>query len=75
ARYGGVVMSLSRFEDPDTSSFTAPEIVHRVKMKQHIGFVFSSDSPTRIEELLTETIQRIQAEFHAALPPAESVAH
>lgn len=74
-QYGGVVMSLSRFEKPDTSSFTAPEIVHRVDLKSHIGFVFRADTPERIEQLLTEHIDRIGRDFGAQMPAQESVAH
>jgi hypothetical protein len=70
-RYAGVVMSLSRFERPDTSAFSDPEIVHRVDMKSHIGFVVSADTPERVEELLTDYIARIARDFHAAMPAPE----
>jgi hypothetical protein len=75
AQYGGVTMSLSRFEKPDTSSFTDAEIVYRADMKSHIGFVLKSDSPARVETLLEHYMGRIQREFHASLPAADSVAH
>lgn len=74
-RYGGVVMSLSRYEVPDTTSFNAPEIVYRVDLKSHIGFVFNSDSPDHIERLLTEHIERIGREFGAVLPALDRVGH
>ncbi len=74
-RYGGVVMSLARQEKPDTSAFTDPEIVYRADMKYHIGFVLASDSAARIEELLTRYMERIAADFHAALPGADKVGH
>jgi hypothetical protein len=68
-------MSLANCEKPDTGSFTAPEIVHRIDLKHHIGFVLSSDRPERIEELLDEYTVRIASEFHATMPAQESVAH
>ncbi|MFO0938073.1 MAG: ATPase [Gemmataceae bacterium] len=74
-RFGGVVMSLSRFETPDTSSFNDPEIVERANMKSHIGFVLTSDSQARIEALLTSYRERIARDFGAAMPAQESVAH
>lgn len=74
-RYGGVVVSLSRYETPDTSSFNDPEVVYRMDMKQHIGLVIASDSPQRVEELLTNYIERIARDFGAVLPAADSVAH
>jgi carbamoylphosphate synthase large subunit len=75
ARYAGVVVSLSRFERPDTSSFADPEVVFRMDMKHHIGLVVAADTPERIETLLTTYIDRIGREFSAVLPAADSVAH
>jgi phosphoribosylamine-glycine ligase len=72
-RYAGVVMSLCRYEHPDTSSFTDPEIVHRVDLKSHIGFVVAADTPDRVEQLLTDYTGRIQRDFHAALPAPENL--
>ena len=74
-KYGGVVMSLSRFEKPDTSSFTDPEIVYRADMKSHIGFVVRAETPQRVEQLLTNYKDRIARDFGAAMPAQESVAH
>ena len=74
-QYGGVVMSLSRFEKPDTSSFTDPEIVYRTDLKSHIGFVVCADSQQRVEQLLTNYMDRIAKDFGAAMPAQESVAH
>jgi hypothetical protein len=74
-RYGGVVMSLARQEHPDTSSFDDPEIIYRVKMKQHIGFVLNAETPLRVEQLLTSYMDRIGRDFHAAMPAADKVSH
>lgn len=74
-RYGGVVTSLSRFEKPDTAAFTDPEIVHRLDMKHHIGFVVAADTPERVEELLSSYMDRIARDFHAVLPAADKVSH
>src|SRR5262249_14495097 len=40
--YGGVVVSLAKQEWPDSSPFADPEVVYRLKMKQHIGLVVVS---------------------------------
>jgi hypothetical protein len=74
-RYGGVVTSLCRFEKPDTSSFSDPEIVYRLQMKNHIGFVVAADAPERVEELLASYMDRIARDYHAALPAADRVSH
>jgi hypothetical protein len=74
-RYAGVVISLARQERPDTSPFTDPEIVHRVDLKHHIGFVVAADTPERVEELLTNYMERIARDYHAAMPAQETAAH
>jgi biotin carboxylase len=74
-KYAGVVTSLCRFEKPDTSSFADPEIVHRLEMKHHIGFVVAADTPGRVEQLLANYMDRIARDFHAVLPAADRVSH
>jgi biotin carboxylase len=74
-RFGGVVTSLARQEKPDTSGFTDPEIVHRLEMKHHIGFVVAADSPQRVEELLTQYMDRIARDFHAVMPGQDKAGH
>lgn len=68
--YGGVVISLSRFASPDTSAFDDAEIVERITLKNHIGFVVRSPSSDRVEALLANYRERIASGYHAALPPA-----
>lgn len=69
-RYGGVVVSLARQEWPDTSAFNDPEIVYRMKKKQHVGLVVCSDDPNRVDALLKDYSERIAREFLMTLPPA-----
>jgi hypothetical protein len=74
-RFGGVVTSLTRQEWPDTSSFNDPEIVFRLELKHHIGFVVAADTPERVEELLTRYMDRIASEYHAVLPAQDKAGH
>jgi D-alanine-D-alanine ligase-like ATP-grasp enzyme len=67
-KYGGIIVSLSRFPHPDTSSFTDPEIVWKLDKKDHIGFIVTSDNPEKIRELLDKYMFRIKEEFHASMP-------
>ena len=71
-RYAGVTMSLSRFERPDTTGFTDREIVHRIELPSHIGFVVAADTPERVEELLTDYTGRIARDFHARMPAPDT---
>jgi hypothetical protein len=66
--YAGIVVSLSRYEHPDTSSFTDQEIVWRMNKKWHIGLIVVSDNSDRVMELLDAYTKRIAEEFHASLP-------
>lgn len=67
-QYAGIVVSLSRFEHPDTSSFTDKEIVWRMNKPWHIGLIVVSDSSERVMELLDNYTKRIANEFHASAP-------
>lgn len=69
--YAGIVVSLSRFEHPDTSSFADPEIVWRMNKPWHIGLIIQSDNRERILELLDHYTRRISEEFHASAPAPE----
>jgi biotin carboxylase len=66
--YAGVILSLAKQEQPDTSGYTEPEIVYRVAKYHHAGFVLKSSSPQRIEELLAGYTSRFAADFLATQP-------
>jgi hypothetical protein len=66
--YGGIVVSLSRYLHPDTSSFADEEICWRMHKDWHIGLIVNSPDQERVRNLLDHYTQRIGAEFHASLP-------
>jgi biotin carboxylase len=66
--YSGVIVSLARQQEPDTSGYTDPEIVERIKKYHHAGFVLKSPSPGRIEALLASYSQRFALDFLAREP-------
>ncbi|MGH7455062.1 MAG: ATP-grasp domain-containing protein, partial [bacterium] len=67
--YAGVIISLAHQEYPDTSAYNDPEIVFRLRKKNHVGFVIASPDPYRIRYLQDEYCRRIYADFFAKLPP------
>jgi len=67
--YGGIAISLSRQERPDTSAFDDEEIVFRVDKPWHAGLVVSSPSYERVAGLLADYEQRFAATFLAVAPP------
>ena len=66
--YAGVVVSLARQEEPDTSAYTDPEIVYRVKKYHHAGFVVKSADPARVKDLLESYTRRFVNDFLARQP-------
>lgn len=44
-------------------------------LKNHIGFVVAADTPQRVEELLTQYMDRIARDFNAVLPAADKAGH
>ena len=69
--YAGIVLSLSKQEHPDTSSYDDPEIVYRVKKRHHAGLIVASPDLNRVEELLAKYAERFADDFIAVVPPLE----
>ena len=69
--YGGIALSLARQEYPDTSAYTDPEIVYRVKKGHHVGLVVRSPELDRVTELLDQYARRFVDDFAAVIPPME----
>jgi biotin carboxylase len=67
--YAGLILSLARQEDPDTSAYKDPEIALRLKRHHHAGLVLRSSDPTRIQTLLENYGRRFAEEFLAIEPP------
>jgi biotin carboxylase len=66
--YAGVIVSLARQDEPDTSAYSDPEIVDRIKKYHHAGFILKSESSERIENLLESYSQRFAVDFLAREP-------
>ena len=69
--YAGVILSLARQENPDTSAYNDPEIVLRIKKHHHAGLVLTSPDPHRIPGLLEDYACRFAEEFLAVEPPRD----
>lgn len=66
--HAGILISLARYEYPDTSAFNDPEIVWRVNKPFHVGFIVRAESRERVTELLDSYAERVFHEFHASAP-------
>ncbi len=69
--YAGVILSLARQDDPDTSAYNDPEVFLRIKKHHHAGLVLRSTDPHRIPTLLENYANRFAGEFLAVEPPKE----
>ena len=69
--YAGVIISLARQEDPDTSGYNDPEVFLRIKKHHHAGLILRSGDQKRVQSLLQGYAERFATEFMAALPPKE----
>jgi len=69
--YAGVILSLAKQEDPDTSAYNDPEVFLRIKKHHHAGLVLKSSEPDRIPILLEDYAQRFAQEFMAVEPPRD----
>jgi len=69
--YAGIILSLAKQEQPDTSNYGDEEIIHRVKKKHHAGLIVRSPRLDRVNELLDNYGQRFVEDFVAVAPPPE----
>jgi carbamoylphosphate synthase large subunit len=67
----GLLVSLARQEWPDTSSFSEPELVWRMRKKHHVGLIVKSPQREKISELLKVYTERVRNDYHASAPPRD----
>ncbi len=65
--YAGSVICLARQEWPDTSGYTDPEIVYRLRKHHHAGMIVRSETPERVETLLGEYMERFGRDFYTRM--------
>lgn len=66
--YAGIIVSLSRYQWPDSSSFGDMEIEWRMHKEYHIGLIIKSEKESQILHLLDQYTDRIRADYHASMP-------
>ncbi len=69
--YAGIVLSLAKQEQPDTSAYDDPEIVYRTKKRHHAGLIVRAKKLERVEELLQNYATRFAEDFVAVVAPLE----
>ncbi|UMY64637.1 MULTISPECIES: acetyl-CoA carboxylase biotin carboxylase subunit family protein [unclassified Flavobacterium] len=69
--YAGIVLTLSKFEHPDLSSFDDPEVWFRVPLEYHAGLIVKSDSHERVLELLDKYADRLVRDYATVVAQAQ----
>lgn len=68
AEYAGSVLCLAKTAEPDTSAFTAPEIVLRMKKHHHAGLIVCSPDAARVQQLVEQYGSEFAEHFLARMP-------
>ena len=61
--YAGIVLTLSKFQHPDLSSFSDPEVCFRIPLDFHAGLIVKALSDERVLELLDDYANRLTTDF------------
>lgn len=69
--YAGIVLSLARQAEPDTSGYTDAEIVTRVQKRHHAGLIVAAPDEQRVRDLVESYASRFYRDFHASAPAPE----
>lgn len=69
--YAGIILSLAKQEQPDTSAYVESEIIYRVKKLHHAGLIVRAPRLDRVNELLDQYSHRFVEDFVAVAPPPE----
>ena len=73
--YAALLISLARQAQPDTASYTDPEIVWRMSQDHHAGLIVKSADQARVQQLLESYTQRFREDFFAYAPPKDKPSH
>ncbi|TDQ18752.1 ATP-grasp domain-containing protein [Algoriphagus boseongensis] len=69
--YAGIVLTLSKYEHPDLSSFDDSEVCFRVPMNYHAGLIVKSPKQERVLELLDDYATRFANELSTSAEAPE----
>ena len=61
--YAGIILTLSKYEHPDLSSFDDEEVCFRVPLEYHAGLIVKSSKQERVMELLDKYADRFAKEL------------
>jgi hypothetical protein len=65
------VLTLSKFENPDLSSFNDPEVYFRVPLDYHAGLIVKSCEFKRVRQLIDDYTDRLSRDFSTVVDAPE----
>ena len=65
--YAGIVLTLSKFQHPNLTSFSDPEVCFKVPLEYHAGLIVKSDKQERVLKLLEDYGNRLANDFTAVV--------
>ncbi len=69
--YAGITLALANSDEPDTSHYADDEIVYKVNKPKHVGLIFHAAKQKRVDELMTQYVERITNDFLVVAPVKE----
>ncbi|MBY5950435.1 ATP-grasp domain-containing protein [Algoriphagus marincola] len=70
-QYAGIVLTLSKFQNPDLSSFDDPEVYFRVPLEYHAGLIVRSKNRDKVLALLDDYADRLTRDFSTSAAAPE----
>lgn len=69
--YAGIVLTLSKYENPDLSFFDDPEVCFRVPLDYHAGLIVKSPKQDRVMQLLDDYAERFATDLSTSADAPE----
>ncbi|MDE0559598.1 ATP-grasp domain-containing protein [Algoriphagus sp. NF] len=70
-QYAGIVLTLSKFQNPDLSSFDDPEVYFRVPLEYHAGLIVRSKNRDKVLALMDDYADRLTRDFSTSAAAPE----
>ena len=71
--YAGILLCLAKQEWPDLSSYDDPEVVHRIRKKNHAGLIVASPDAAKVQALMDSYSVRFSQDFLTAAPQYDKI--
>ena len=68
--FAGIVLTLSKFENPDLTGFNDSEVCFSVPLAYHAGLIVKCDDHSRVRELLDDYADRLVRDFATSVQQA-----